>query len=86
MRFYLPREDVRTELRPSDRETICAYKGRASYWAVDAGGGPRDDLVWSYEDPLPDAAAVRGLVAFFDERVDVIVDGRRRERPQTEWS
>jgi uncharacterized protein (DUF427 family) len=44
------------------------------------------DLAWSYEDPLHDAAAVRGLVAFFDERVDVVLDGERRERPVTPWS
>ena len=81
MRFYLPREDVRLELHPSSRRTYCPYKGEASYWSVDAGGRRRKDLGWSYEQPLPDIVAIPGLVAFWDERVDVFVDGERRERP-----
>jgi uncharacterized protein (DUF427 family) len=45
-----------------------------------------DDLVWYYPDPLNDAVPVRDLVAFYDEKVDVVVDGSRRGRPHTEWS
>ncbi len=53
-RYYLPREDVRTELlRPTDRHTTCPFKGEASYWSVQAGGEVHDDLVWSYEYPIP---------------------------------
>jgi uncharacterized protein (DUF427 family) len=81
VRFYLPREDVRVELHASARRTYCPYKGQASYWSVDAGGRRREDLGWSYEQPLPDAVAITGLVAFWDERVDVFLDGKRRERP-----
>jgi uncharacterized protein (DUF427 family) len=81
MRFYVPREDVRLELRPGSRRTYCPYKGHASYWSVDVGGRPREDLAWSYEQPLPDAVAITGLMAFWDEQVDVFLDGERRERP-----
>ena len=85
-RYYLPREDVRTELlRPSSTSTTCAYKGHASYWSVDLGDEPVNDLVWTYEQPLADAHELTGLVAFFDERVDVFVDGQRLERPDTPW-
>ncbi len=80
-RFYLPREDVRVELLPTARRTYCPYKGHASSWSVDAGGRRREHLAWVYEEPLPDAAAIAGLVAFWNERVDVFVDGERRERP-----
>ena len=80
-RFYLPREDVRVDLHPSARRTYCPYKGEASYWSVDAGGRRREDLAWSYEQPLPDVVAITGLVAFWDERVDVFLDGEPRERP-----
>ena len=76
-RFYLPREDVRAELRPTGRRTYCPYKGEAVSLSV----GPHEDFAWSYEQPLPDAVAIAGLVAFWDERVDVFVDGERRERP-----
>jgi uncharacterized protein (DUF427 family) len=86
MRVYMPREDVRVELRPSAKQTYCAYKGQASYWSLDAAGAGRKDLVWSYEDPLREAAEITGLVAFFNEKVDIVVDGKRSERPRTPWS
>ena len=70
-RYYLPREDVQVELKPSDTRTVSPYKGEASYWSI-AG---LDDLVWAYEDPLPDAAGLAGLVAFYDEKVQITVDG-----------
>jgi uncharacterized protein (DUF427 family) len=86
VRYYLPPEDVTADLRPSDTRTWCAYKGAASYWSVEMAGGVVPDLVWSYEDPLPDAAAVAGRRTFFDERVDLVVDGVPRPRPVTPWS
>jgi uncharacterized protein (DUF427 family) len=86
VRHYLPREDVRAELVPSDTRTYCAYKGQASYWSVTVGGQAVPDIAWTYQQPLHDAAQVRDLTAFFDERVDVVVDGERRERPITPWS
>jgi uncharacterized protein (DUF427 family) len=85
-RFYLPPDDVRVELVPSPTRSICAYKGQASYWSAVLAGSPVPDLAWSYPDPLREAGQVRGLVAFFDERVDVEVDGRRVARPITPWS
>ncbi len=80
-RFYLPREDVVAELAPSDRRTICAYKGEANYFTIDGL-----DLVWTYEDPLLDAGPIKDLVCFFDELVDVTVDGHKRARPLTKFS
>jgi uncharacterized protein (DUF427 family) len=86
MRVYMPREDVRAQLRPSAKQTYCAYKGQASYWSLDAAGAELEDLVWSYEEPLREAAEITGLVAFFNEKVDIVVDGERSERPRTQWS
>lgn len=85
-RFYLPRADVRVELVPSPTRTTCAYKGRASYWSAVVGDREVSDLAWTYEQPLREAAQVTGLVCFFDERVDVTLDGVQRERPITPWS
>ncbi len=85
-RYYVPREDIRAALIPSSTTSYCAYKGRASYWSATVGGRLVPDLAWSYEEPLHEAARVRGLVAFFDERVNLSLDGRRRERPITPWS
>jgi uncharacterized protein (DUF427 family) len=83
VRFYLPREDVAARLERSETATYCAYKGRASYYSLP--DGPRD-VAWAYHEPLHDAEPVRDLICFFDERVDVIVDGRRSDRPVTPWS
>jgi uncharacterized protein (DUF427 family) len=85
-RYYLPPEDIRAELIPSETRTYCAYKGQASYWSIPVGDGLVADIAWAYQHPLHDALKVRGLIAFFDERVDVVVDGERRERPITPWS
>ena len=80
-RFYVPREDIRAEIHATDTRTYCPYKGAASYWTVDAGGRLRKDLGWTYEEPLPDAVAIAGLVAFWNERVDVFIDGEQQARP-----
>jgi len=86
VRFYLPPEDVRGDRRRTDLKTYCPYKGQASYWSFDVNGRTRRNLAWSYEAPLPDAAPVTGLIAFWDELVDVVLDGERRERPDTPFS
>jgi uncharacterized protein (DUF427 family) len=76
-RFYLPREDVHGELAGSPQRTYCPYKGEASYWSL----GRHEDIAWSYEEPLPDMTAIAGLVAFWDDRVEVTFDGEPRARP-----
>jgi len=83
VRYYLPREDVVVRLEPSDKVSFCAYKGRASYFSV--VDGPRD-IGWTYHDPLHDAEQVRDRICFFDERLDVTVDGERVTRSVTPWS
>jgi uncharacterized protein (DUF427 family) len=86
-RYYLPADDVRTDLLvPSATKTRCAYKGSASYWHVDVGGRRHDDLVWTYAAPQHDAEPVRDLLCFFNERVDLELDGEVGERPRTQWS
>ncbi len=86
-RYYIPREDVAMHLlERTDSQTVCAYKGRASYWSARVGEAVLPDIAWSYEDPLHDAAPVRDLVAFFTERLDLTVDGEEQARPRTPWS
>jgi uncharacterized protein (DUF427 family) len=81
-RWYIPREDLLAELEPSDHRTTCAYKGHATHFSV-AG---EDAVAWTYEDPLNDAVPVKDMIAFYNERVDIDIDGEREERPQTQWS
>jgi uncharacterized protein (DUF427 family) len=85
-RYYLPRADVTAELVPSSTRTWCAYKGQASYFSASVGGRLVPDIAWTYPAPQHDAARVRDLIAFFDERIDVTLDGQSRARPVTPWS
>jgi uncharacterized protein (DUF427 family) len=86
-RYYIPLTDVRMDLlRPSETVSHCPYKGTATYWSVDAGRGVHADLVWMYRAPLPESQKVAGLACFYDEKVDVYLDGERQERPATHFS
>lgn len=86
VRAYVPPEDVRVPLQPSPTRTHCPYKGEASYWSLDLNGRTIDDLAWSYETPREAAARIAGLMSFFNERVDVSLDGELAPRPRTGWS
>jgi len=87
-RFYLPLTDVRLDLlRPSALVTHCPYKGAATYWDVVLESGVvHPNLAWSYRSPLPESQKVTGLAAFYDEKVDVTLDGQPQERPRTHFS
>ncbi len=86
-RYYFPPDDVRLDLlEPSSTLTRCAYKGAASHRHARVGGELHDDLAWCYPDPQHDAEPVRDLIAFYNERVDIEVDGEQSERPVTQWS
>jgi uncharacterized protein (DUF427 family) len=86
-RWYLPREDVVAELEPTETVTHCGYKGQASYYAVRLGSGDTvPDLVWTYTDPFPEAGRIQNMLCFFNERVDIELDGEPQERPVSAWS
>ncbi len=69
VRWYLPRDDVRTELlEASQTTTRCPYKGVAQYWSLRLGERYEKDLVWTYPEPFHDAEAVRRLLCFPQER------------------
>ena len=83
MRFYLPKTDVRMDLLvPLARTSTCAYKGHARYW----GHADLEDVAWSYPTPFPEAAKIAGLVAFYNETLDIDVDGARLPKPVTPFS
>lgn len=69
--LYVPVEDVATELlRPTELSTHCPFKGDASYWTIQVGDTVAADAVWAYQDPNPDADWLRGLQAFYWDRLD----------------
>ncbi len=87
-RYYFDRLDVDfTRLVPSDTVTSCPYKGTTSgYWSVDVGERVEPDLVWAYDFPTRQLLPIAGLVAFYNEKVDLTVDGVWLERPTTKFS
>jgi uncharacterized protein (DUF427 family) len=86
-RYYLDRTDVKfAHLEPSSTVTQCPYKGITSgYWSVKVGDQLTPDLAWAYDFPLRAVSAIEGLVAFYNEKVDIILDGRELARPKTHF-
>jgi uncharacterized protein (DUF427 family) len=81
-RFYIPKQDVRMDLLEStDTLTRCPYKGVARYWSARVGDEIFKDIVWSYPAPIPECPKIENLLSFYNERVDIFVDGVRLERP-----
>ena len=86
-RYYLPKQDVRMELlEPSATTTRCPYKGVAVYWSLRLGDTLVKDIVWSYPLPIPECPKIENLLSFFNEQVDIFVDGELQPRPVTNWS
>jgi len=87
-RYYIDRTDVRFEhLEASDTVSRCPYKGVTSgYWSVRGGDTTLADLAWTYDYPLPAVGGIAGTIAFYNEKVDITVDGSRSDRPHTHFS
>jgi uncharacterized protein (DUF427 family) len=77
--YYVPREDVRMEhLRPAAGRSYCEWKGWAEYFDVLVGGRTAPRAAWSYPDPTPAFAPIRGCLAFYAGPMDACcVDGER---------
>jgi uncharacterized protein (DUF427 family) len=86
-RYYLSRTDVDFgHLIPTGTVTACPYKGITSgYWSIRTGGTVHTDLAWSYDFPARQLLPIAGMVAFYNEKVDIFLDGQRLERPQTHF-
>ena len=82
VRYYIPRLDVRLDLLNStDKRTGCAYKGYASYWSATTNGKLHENIAWSYVFPFAECAKIANYISFYDEQVDVYLDGELQERP-----
>ena len=70
---YIPREDAAMSLlQRTDHKTHCPYKGDASYYSIRTDGPAAENAIWTYEDPYPGVAAIKGHLAFYPDRVDRI--------------
>jgi uncharacterized protein (DUF427 family) len=87
VRYYVPKTHVRMELmQREERVTHCPYKGAAESWSARLEGDVHEHLAWCYPAPLPESQKIAGLMAFYNEKVDLFVDGERQERPHTHFS
>jgi uncharacterized protein (DUF427 family) len=83
-RYYLPLTDIRMDvLRASSSESYCPYKGTAGYFSVETGEAVRPNVAWIYRAPLPESQKIAGLVSFYNEQVDLYVDGVLQDRPRS---
>jgi uncharacterized protein (DUF427 family) len=86
-RWYFAPEEITADLAANPVvRTGCAYKGRASYFDVRMVDRLETALAWHYDDPLRGMERIRQRVCFFNERVELIVDGELQEQPRTRWS
>ncbi|KAF1807974.1 DUF427-domain-containing protein [Eremomyces bilateralis CBS 781.70] len=101
-RYYLPLHSLTstTTLRPSTLVTGCPYKGEASWYHVVATAPPgeelefeigrrgweKKDFVWSYKRPTLESTAIAGMICFFNEKVDIFINGVREQQPITKFS
>ncbi len=70
--IYFPREDLAMAfLEPSETQSVCPFKGKATYWNIIAKSGPILDAGWSYDEPNPEAQEIAGYIAFHPDRVTV---------------
>jgi uncharacterized protein (DUF427 family) len=80
-RYYIPKRDVRMDLlEPTASQTRCPYKGVAHYWSLNLGDNTLKDIVWSYPNPIPECTRIENLMSFYNERVDVYLDGMLQDR------
>ena len=86
-RYYIPKQDVRMDLLvPASSVTRCPYKGVARYWSGPVGDEMIQDIVWSYPAPIPECPKIENLLSFYNERVELYVDGVLQDRPLTPFS
>jgi len=86
-RYYIPKLDVRMDLlEPTNTVTHCPYKGDASYWTLRVGAKTHVDFVWSYPRPIPEIPKIENLLCFYNEKVELYVDGVLQERPVSPFS
>jgi len=73
-------------LHASPQTTQCPYKGTANYYSVAVAGDVVENIAWFYRTPIPQVPTIENMVCFFNEHVDILVDGNLQERPTTSWS
>jgi uncharacterized protein (DUF427 family) len=69
-------------LADSDTRTGCAYKGFANYYTTTVNGNEHKDIAWAYAFPFAECAKIATAISFYNEYVDIFLDGELQQRPQ----
>jgi len=81
-RLYFPEADVRWELfEATDHHSVCPFKGEADYWTLVGAEPQHENVVWTYRRPFPEVAGIQGYVAFYQERLRIVLDEQWPEEP-----
>ena len=77
--YYIPREDVRMEyFTPTSRQTVCEFKGVASYFTLSVNGVTAPNAAWTYPHPQPGYEAIQDAIAVYPGKMEAcFVDGER---------
>ena len=86
-RYYIDRTDVSFEhLEATNTQSVCPYKGITSrYWSARVGDTLHRDIAWTYEYPMSQATPIAGLIAFYNEKLDIFLDGQKLPRATTHF-
>lgn len=64
---YFPLDAVKSDvLQPSSHQSLCPWKGLASYYDVAVGDKVNREAAWYYPKPTPPARKVANRVAFWN--------------------
>jgi len=86
VRYYLPPTALDPFiLKPSETRSFCPYKGDAEYYDIVIGDKTYKDMIWWYRYPLQESIAIQGAYCFYNEKVDIFVDGKKLERAKTHF-
>lgn len=79
---YVPLADVDPALLTrTDTSTYCPYKGDASYYTLTTADGDLTDVIWTYDEPFAPVAEIGGHVAFYTDRVEMVIMEEAGARP-----
>lgn len=86
-RYYLNRSEVNFDhLVPTGTQTACPYKGNTGgYWSIRFDDTVHADVAWAYDFPTRQLQPIAGLIAFYNEKVDIYLDGELLDRPTTHF-
>jgi len=79
-RYYLTSTAVEWKyLSESEATSFCPYKGMANYYNLKVNDKEIKDAVWYYKCPTAESSLIAGRLCFYNEKVDVFVDGVKEE-------